>query len=368
MEFTTTNGVGVMKRFSRTERVRSILSGLSNPTNNDALSAYMKQFTDDTDMASVRSTIHAQLNKMSGKVRRKTEIVATENVTENIEIVGNSVDAFPVPTANESYYINDSIKKLLEIVAKRTDDGQIMNVMLFGAHGCGKSELAQQFAARTKRPFFETNAAFFREPRDFFGSKGARNGSTFWKKSEVIRALETPNCVVLLDEINRVTNPTVLNSLFSLCDHRRSANFDELGTVRVAEGVTIWSAQNRGAMYTGTGIVDRALLDRYSISIEVSYLDAEHEAEVLVKRTGINKNLAVQLVKMAGLIRQKATGIGSTLRESISTRTLIAVADLYKDMGTTAFDYTLLPHYSVEGGASSERGQVLQIISMVFGS
>jgi len=253
-------------------------------------------------------------------------------------------------------------------VAKRTDDGQIMNVMLFGAHGCGKSELAQQFAARTKRPFFETNAAFFREPRDFFGSKGARNGSTFWKKSEVIRALETPNCVVLLDEINRVTNPTVLNSLFSLCDHRRSANFDELGTVRVAEGVTIWSAQNRGSMYTGTGIVDRALLDRYSISIEVSYLDAEHEAEVLVKRTGINKNLAVQLVKMAGLIRQKATGVGSTLRESISTRTLIAVADLYKDMGTTAFDYTLLPHYSVEGGASSERGQVLQIINMVFGS
>jgi len=26
-----------------------------------------------------------------------------------------------------------------------------------------------------------------------------------------------------------------------------------------------------------------------------------------------------------------------------------------------------LPHYSIEGGASSERGQVLQIINLVFG-
>ena len=371
MEFTTTNGVGVMKKFSRTDRVREVLKGMSSPDKAAAYNTYVTQFSDDTDLASVRSTIHAQVNKLLGHVNsRKTEIVSSgvPDVVENVEIIGNSVDAFGIPDVNDSYFITDQIKSLLSLVNNRTKGGQIMNVMLFGPHGCGKTEMAQQFAAMTRRPFYETNAAFFREPRDFFGSKGARNGTTYWKKSEIVRALQTPHCVVLLDEINRVTNPVVLNSLFSLTDHRRSANFDELGTVNVAEGVTIWSAQNRGAVYTGTGVLDRALLDRYTISIECNYLEAEKEADVLVKRTGIKKNLADQLVKMAGLIRQKATGVGASLRESISTRTLIAVADLFKDLGQQAFDYTLLPHYSFEGGASSERGQVLQIINLVFGS
>lgn len=374
MEFTTTNGVGVMKKFSRTDRVREVLKGMSNPDKSAAYNAYVSQFTDDTDLASVRSTIHSLVNKLNGHTnKRKTEIVSNTlveapEVVENVEIIGNSVDAFGIPELNESYVITDQIKNLLTVVDKRTKNGQIMNVMLFGPHGCGKTELAQQFAAVTHRPFYETNAAFFREPRDFFGSKGAKNGTTYWKKSEIVRALQTPHCVVLLDEINRVTNPVVLNSLFSLTDHRRSANFDELGTVNVAEGVTIWSAQNRGAVYTGTGVLDRALLDRYTVSIECNYLEPDKEASVLSKRTGIKKNLADQLVKMAGLIRQKATGVGASLRESISTRTLIAVADLFKDLGQQAFDYTLLPHYSPEGGASSERGQVLQIINLVFGS
>lgn len=378
MEFATTNGVGVMKKFSRTNRVREVLNGLSSLDKTAAYNAYVTQFTDDTDLASVRSTIHSLITKMSGGSRR-TEIVNPSSsssssdthipdVVENVEIVGNSVDVFGVPAVNESYFVTDQIKKLLNLVDKRTKGGQIMNVMLFGPHGCGKSELAQQFAALSSRPFYETNAAFFREPRDFFGSKGARAGTTYWKKSEIVRALQTPHCVVLLDEINRVSNPVVLNSLFSLTDHRRSANFDELGTINVAEGVTIWSAQNRGSVYTGTGVLDRALLDRYTISIECNYLEPEKESNVLVKRTGIKKNLADQLVKMAGLIRTKATGVGASLRESISTRTLIAVADLFKDLGQEAFDFTLLPHYSPEGGASSERGQVLQIINLVFGS
>lgn len=371
MEILATNGVGVMKKFSRTQRVKELLSSMGDPNKSSMYAAYTSKYPDDTDLASVRSTIHAQVNKLLGHATtRKTEIVSSDvpEVVENVEIVGNSVDAFGIPDINESYFITEQIKKLLCLVDKRTSNGQIMNVMLFGPHGCGKTEMAQQFAAMTRRPFYETNAAFFREPRDFFGSKGARNGTTYWKKSEIVRALQTPNCVVLLDEINRVTNPVVLNSLFSLTDHRRSANFDELGTINVAEGVTIWSAQNRGAVYTGTGVLDRALLDRYTISIECNYLEADKEADVLVKRTGIKKNLADQLVKMAGLIRQKATGVGASLRESISTRTLIAVADLFKDLGQQAFDYTLLPHYSFEGGASSERGQVLQIINLVFGS
>lgn len=45
------------------------------------------------------------------------------------------------------------------------------------------------------------------------------------KKSEIVKALQTPECVELLDDIYCISNPTVLNSLFSLTDKRRYANF-----------------------------------------------------------------------------------------------------------------------------------------------
>ena len=95
------------------------------------------------------------------------------------------------------------------------------------------------------------------------------------QKSEIVKALQTPECVELLDQINCISNPTVLNSLFSLTDKRRYANFEELGTVRIADGLTIWSTQNDSSSCTGPGLTHSSLLDRYSINMEINYLAAE---------------------------------------------------------------------------------------------
>lgn len=275
---------------------------------------------------------------------------------------------FKVPKLKDTFYVSPMNEELLDFVY---DDsivkGNNHNIMLVGPHGCGKSETVQQYAARKNLKFFETNCSLYREPRDFFGFKGASNGNTYIRKANLIKAFQTENTVVLLDEINRVVSPAITNSLLSLLDDRRSAYFDEIGNIEVAKGVTVFATKNLGLQYTGTVPSDRSLNDRFQINLEVNYIPNDKEIEVLVSRTGINKEDAGLLVKFANTVRDKASELGSSLRETISTRSLIGCAKLFNKFGKVAIDVTILPLYSKEGGSSSERTQVQIIKQMVFG-
>ena len=333
---------------------------------------YINRFG-DSNPASLLTTIYKFLNGKSGKVATTTsssEPAFVERSTVELKKVGQEIvageDLLRVPVSNPTYHINEKDKNFLDIVESESKEGIICNIMLIGAHGCGKTELAKEFAARNKRKFFHTNCAMYREPRDFYGFKGAKSGSTYWRKSDFIQAVEQDNSVILLDEFNRCS-PMVANSLFNLLDDTRSAIFDEIGEVKVGKGVVIFGTINRGTQYTGTMISDAAVMDRFGNTVEVNYLPDHLEIDVLVKRTGVSKEDAKLLVQLGNTIRAKAGEMGSTIRNSVSTRLLIKTAERYRTMGKDAFAYTILPLYSKEGGTNSERTQVTQMIQMVFG-
>lgn len=274
---------------------------------------------------------------------------------------------FSVPKKRDVFYLSPMNEQILDFIYEDSLAGNNNNVMLVGPHGCGKSETVQQFAAKKNLRFFETNCSLYREPRDFFGFKGASNGNTYIRKANLMKALQTENTVVLLDEINRVVSPSITNSLYSLLDDRRSAYFDEIGYIEVAKGVTIFATKNLGLQYTGTVPSDRSLNDRFLINLEVNYLPNDKEVDVIVARTGINKEDAELLVKFASTVRDKASELGSSLRETISTRSLLGCAKLFRKIGKSSIDVTILPLYSKEGGSNSERTQVQIIKQMVFG-
>ena len=271
-----------------------------------------------------------------------------------------------VPVLDPTYIIKPEDRNILDFINKKSGDAP-QNILITGLHGCGKSELARNFAAAANRPYYELSCAFFREPRDFFGYKAAKDGTTYWHKSLFVEAVATKNAVILLDEINRCSS-SVLNSLFPLLDDRRECWFDDLGRIEVAEGVIFMSTMNRGNVYTGTLPPDRALLDRFGYTIEMTYLDPESEKKVLVERCGVDNDSASDLVKIATLLREKYVGFGGILKETISTRVLVATAHLYKEIGEKAFAYTLYPLYSNAGKGSSERAAVMQIIQLLSGS
>jgi nitric oxide reductase NorQ protein len=213
----------------------------------------------------------------------------------------------------------------------------IHNLRLIGPTGCGKTSIGQWLAQETQRPSLIMDCAVVREPRDWFGYRTIVNGQIQWVDSAFVRTIEAGNAIVILDELNRAPS-SVLNGLFGLLDHRRESHVEERGRpVRVGPNTIFMATTNVGAKYVGASPIDSAIRNRFSRVIEVSYLDAAPEANLLVRRTGITIDQANALVTVASSTRSKSSAI-----EAISTRELLAVAYDLRHFGEQSMRYTML--------------------------
>lgn len=271
-----------------------------------------------------------------------------------------------LPKPDETYIINEQIARLFKLLQiSRQNCPQ--NIRLVGPHGCGKTELAIQFAARLGLPLLIMDCANLREARDWFGQKSAKDGTVFWRESQFVRAVEAGNHVIVLDELNRA-NPHLLNTLMPLLDARRFTYLEERGTrICVGPGTVFFASMNEGAGYTGTSALDRAIRDRFPRVVELTYLNETDEISLLVNRVGVDKEIATRLVQMAQKIREDANGLSASLTESLSTRQLIAAAHDFAIGGVETLTFTISNHFSADGDDESERIRVQNIIQGKFG-
>lgn len=270
------------------------------------------------------------------------------------------------PKADKTYIISKQIEGLFKILEASSKNCP-QNVNLVGPHGCGKTELAIQFAARSNRPMLIMDCANLREARDWFGYKTAKDGTVYWHESQFVRAVQAGNHVILLDELNRA-NPSLLNTLMPILDARRFTYLEEKGdNIVVGPGTVFFATMNEGAGYTGTSSLDRAIRDRFPRAVELTYLQERDEVKLLVSRTGLEKDVATRLVQMANKIRSDANGVTASLTESISTRQLIAAAHDYVLGGVDTLEFTITNHFSPDGDEDSERVKVQNVIQGKFG-
>lgn len=271
-----------------------------------------------------------------------------------------------VPVSDPTFKINPATLRLFDAIFKAALDSPQNGALIVGPHGCGKSTLPGEFAARHNLKHLIMDCANIREPRDWFGYKTAVEGTVFWHESEFARCLAKGHHVIQFDEITRVSD-AIKNTLFPLLDHRRFTYLEERGDViRVGPGTIFFATMNEGSGYTGCTSIDLALKDRFTRRIEVNYLSTEDETEVLVARTGIKRSDAKKLVELADIIRKKATGVGATITQSVSTRQLLACAADFQQLGMDALEYTITNHFSADGASDSERAQVLQMVQGKF--
>ena len=243
------------------------------------------------------------------------------------------------------------------------------NIMMTGPAGCGKTMAAKALVNSLDRPDYYFNLGATQDPRGtLIGNTHFEEGKgTYFSESLFVKAIQTPNAVILLDELSRA-HPDAWNILMTVLDYgQRYLRLDEQdtqATIKVAEGVTFIATANIGNEYTSTRALDKALMDRFTI-VEMDMLNEEEENELLTYMfPNVDTTLLGNVAKIAALTRTESKSETARLPFGISTRTTVELCGLLYDGFNLveASEVCIYPQYDDAGGVDSERTFVKQIV------
>ena len=243
------------------------------------------------------------------------------------------------------------------------------NIMMTGPSGCGKTMAAKSVVNALERPDFYFNLGATQDPRSTLigNTHFNKEDGTFFSEALFVKAIQTPNAVILLDELSRA-HPDAHNILMTVLDQgQRYLRLDEADgspTIKVAKGVTFIATANIGNEYTATRVMDRALLDRFII-VEMDVLDKEEEQNLLeyLFPKLANKDI-MAIADIVGGTRQELKSETPRISTHISTRNSVEMASLIYDGFTIeeAAQVCIYPQYDASGGIDSERTFVKQLV------
>ncbi len=249
------------------------------------------------------------------------------------------------------------------------------NIMMTGAAGCGKTMAAKKLVEALDRPHFYFNLGATQDPR------GTLIGNTHFKKDEgttfseslFVKAIQTKDSIILLDEISRA-HPEAWNILMTVLDqgqrYLRLDEHEDAPTIDVAEGVTFVATANIGNEYTATRAMDRALVDRFII-VEMDTLTKDQEAGLLKDlHPGVTQEQVDAIAEIASMTRSEVKNDAPRVSNAISTRISVELAGLLEDGFTLAeaAEVCIYPFFDEDGGVDSERTFMKQVVQKFVGS
>ena len=316
----------------------------------------------------------------TGRSRRKDMALFNDMKPKAVEVeASNKIEADPVLNFIHNKSVDLRPKTLVmpdlkwKYLVRSAMRGK--NIMMTGAAGCGKTMAAKRLVEALDRPDFYFNLGATQDPR------GTLIGNTHFKKDEgtmfseslFVKAIQTKDAIILLDEISRA-HPEAWNILMTVLDQgQRYLRLDEhqdAPTIKVAEGVTFVATANIGNEYTATRAMDRALVDRFII-VEMDTLNKEQESGLLKDlHPGVTQEQADNIAEIASMTRKEIKSDAPRITNSISTRISVEIAGLLEDGFelAEAAEVCIYPFFDEDGGVDSERTYMKQVVQKYCGT
>lgn len=248
-------------------------------------------------------------------------------------ILGFKEPSIGVPDIDENYHFDATVTKALLV-------GLVHNkrVLVHGVHGTGKSTHIEQICARLNIPCMRINLDGQITRADLIGRDAItlHNGQqvTEFREGIMPYALRRP-CVLVLDEYD-AGRPEVMFVIQRLLeDNGKLTLLEKSEIITPHSGFRIFATANtigfgdNSGLYHGTRVLNQGQMDRWSLTVKMSFLPPEVEASIILAKvpqlnTDTGKNTIKQMVNLATMIR--TAFINDEITSLISPRAVLAWA------------------------------------------
>ena len=314
----------------------------------------------ETEAMRLYKSVYTSAETTKEEKTEKKEVVSTPKVSTFLSELLSDATLKAPSSSKDGFYMSESDWSLLIRNIKKG-----INTMIIGPCGVGKTTAVKEACERLGKKLHIFDMGSMIDPiSSLLGVHRLEGGKSVFDFAEFTKAIQEP-CVILLDELSRAPLATN-NVLFPCLDDRRKlsievASSSESREILVHPEVCFIATANIGSEYTGTNVIDRALLNRF-MPLELSYIPEKEESKVLVTRCGIDQETADLIVKISNNIRNLAKQ--QKISVSLSVRETLMVAELVRDGWTlgNAMERIYLPLY--EGtNTEGERNVVFKTIT-----
>ncbi len=198
-------------------------------------------------------------------------------------------------------------------------------VMVKGPTGCGKSRFIEHMAWRLKKPLITVACNEDMTASDLVGRFLLDAAGTRWVDGPLTVAARH-GAICYLDEVVEARQDTTV-VIHPLTDHRRTLPLDKKGEVVQAHpDFQLVISYNPGYQSLMKDL-KQSTKQRF-VGMDFDYAEADLEASIVARETGIDAATAAQLVKVGEAARNLK---GHGLDEGISTRLLVYAARLMNE-------------------------------------